>query len=173
MASLFTSCPTFLLSQLPSSFLGKEDTFYPRCIAIWPLCDLVHHDANVWPWAGSHIGHSGPMRIVRLAPRQGAVTWLDPRRLPNICKKKKKNLLQIVQSLNLWRCPTFHDSSHFTGQKALWHSRCVRPTLKRHFFLLTILLCFATTLGGSYCLQVSGSAGRWSRVRNELTLGST
>lgn len=90
MASLFTSCPTFLLSQLPSSFLGKEDTFYPTCIAIWPLCDLVHHDANVWPWAGSHVGHFGPMRILWMAPRQSTVTWLDPRRLPNIDKKKKK-----------------------------------------------------------------------------------
>lgn len=57
------------------------------------------------------------------------------------------------------QCPTFHDSSYFSGQKALWLSRCVCFTLQLHFFF-TLRLCFVTTLGDSYCLQVIGSAER-------------
>lgn len=152
MASLFTSCPTFLLSQLRCFFLEKEDTLYPICITIWPLYDPVRHDASVWPGAGSHIGHFCPIRIL-------CYDWLtvngaasDPGDVIGVAsrserkKTKTKNITakyitikkqtKYGQSLNLWNWTMSHFSWFivFCWRVTLQLSRCVFLMLKRHFF---------------------------------------
>lgn len=56
-------------------------------------------------------------------------------------------------------------------RKPLAFPLCLTCTQSGTFF--NNRFCFVTTLGDSYCLQVIGSAGRWSQVRNESTLGYT
>lgn len=107
MVPLFTSCPTFfLLSQLPPPFRG---TFYPRCITIWPLYDLVRHDTRVWPQAGRI-----SVSFVQSEPSDVA-WWWD---WSHVIGEWPKKVADITgESLN--RCPTFHNSSYFLEQKAL------------------------------------------------------
>lgn len=184
MASLFASCPTFLLSQPPSSSSGKKRTHFTQGASRSGLCMTpVRHDARVGPRAGSHFGHFCPIRIlcwdwaaVIGAEPDDAVDVASPQSecsKHNVKKKKIRHNMVSLLICEIGQCPTFHDSSYFIGWKFLL-SRCVRLTFKLHFFFLyTLRLCFVTTPGDSYCLQVIGSAKRWSRIRNELTLGST
>lgn len=158
MASLFTSCPTFLLSQLRSFFLEKEDTFYPRCITIWPLYDPIRHDASVWPRAGSHIGHFCPIRILSFhcLPVTGAPSepwWRDfscvdervPKNQTNKQTKKGKinhgELTKYGRSLYLWNRTVSHFSWFivFCCRAALRLSCCVCLILKRHFFTIAFV----------------------------------
>lgn len=143
MASLFASCPTFLLSQLRPSF-EKQDTFYPGCIAIWPLYDLFHHDASVWLRAGSHICHFCPMRILCCGWK--AVT--GPETQPcdaiwvalqsDLTLTAKIILLLIIikhgQSLSRKRHCHFSWFVLFCWIESLWLSRCVCPTLRAAHF---------------------------------------
>lgn len=148
MASLLTSCPTFLLSQLPSFFYSdKEGTFYPRCTAICPLCDLVRHDAWVWPRAGSQIGHFRPIRIVRWGWL--AVTGVENQAGDGIgvasrceCdkydsdknRKKGDTTRAVSQSAMSDSVPLFIAYLILLDRKCFCLPRCVCATLKRHFF---------------------------------------
>lgn len=164
---LFTSCPTFLLSQLPSFSWGKEDRFLPK----------MHHDmASAWPrlpWCQSLA--AGGVRFRSLLSNENPLLWLSGCVViesPSWANRSEindtKTQHRTGQSLNLLQHPTFYYSFHCAGQIAFRYSRRLCPV---PFFHLR--LCFLTVFGGLKYLQVIGSAGRWSRVCNELTLGYT
>lgn len=162
---LFTSCPTFLCAQLPSSYSywGKEGIILPR----------MHRDmASVWPrppWCQTLA--AGGVTFRSLLSNENRLLWLSGCcGIGSCCRANRFDINDTKirdrtgQSLNLQQRPTFRYLPYCGGQIALRYS----PRLCQvHFFAQR--LCFTTTFGGSKCLQVIGSAGRWSQVRNELT----
>lgn len=152
---------------------------------MWPLFDLVHHDASVWPRAGLRIGHFCPMRELRRRWLAVGVAETEPAdaigvertRLALMRIKGGENIIKQGQSFNLSSAlPHFSWFIEFCRSEsdlALLLRSPYNHAFLFHFFVFfnAILFCFLTTAGDSGCLQVSGSAGRWSRVRNELTPG--
>lgn len=70
MASPVYQLSYISLSQLPclrrgGGRWGEAGVDYPRCTTTWPLFDLFHRDAGVWPRAGLGIGHSHPIGRLR------------------------------------------------------------------------------------------------------------
>lgn len=129
---LFTSCPTFLYAQLPSSYSywGKEGIILPK----------MHRDmASVWPrppWCQTLAAGgvtfrsllSNENRLLRLGGCCGIGSCCRANRF-DINDTKIRD--RTGQSLNLQQCPTFHYSSYCDGQIALRYSRRLCPA---HFF---------------------------------------
>lgn len=150
MASLITSCPTFFFFAFTTALLllGKRGHVLPK----------MHHDlAFVWPrppWCECLA--AGGVTYRPLSSNQNPRLWLtgcdwcwgevgqrnwrsaaERTQQTKTTEKRKKKIRHNTTSLlirEVGQCPTFHDSSCFIGQKALWRSRCVRPALKQHFF---------------------------------------
>lgn len=123
---LFTSCPTFSLSQLPSSSLGKEGTFLPR----------MHHNlASAWPqppWCQSLA--AGGVTFRSFLSNENRLLWLsDCVGIGSPCRANRSDVNgpkikdRSGQSLNLLQRPTFHYLSYCVGQIALRYSRCRCP----------------------------------------------
>lgn len=138
---LFTSCPTFLLLQLPSaSYWEKAGIILPRM-----HCNM----ASVWPqppWCQTLA--TGKVTCWSILSNENRLLWLSS--FDGIGSHCRVNRFDINdskikdrtgQSLNLQHRPTFHYSFYCVGQIALLHSNRFCPA---HFFF-TLRLCFATT----------------------------
>ena len=123
---LFTSCPTFSLSQLPSSSVGKEGIFLPK----------MHRDmASAWPqppWCRSV--SVGGVTFWWLLSNENRLLWLScsvgtgsPYRVNRSDKNYTKIQHRTGKSLNLLQHPLFHCSSYCVGQIALRRSRHLSP----------------------------------------------
>uniref|UniRef100_A0A0F8ATW7 Uncharacterized protein n=1 Tax=Larimichthys crocea TaxID=215358 RepID=A0A0F8ATW7_LARCR len=155
------------------AFFEKEDTFYPRCITIWPLYDPVRHDATVWPRAGSHIGHFRPIRILCCASlaatgdetESGDGIGLASQRAntTNVTAKKEKKKKIRHNTTSILICEVDNVPLFMIHLILLDKKRFGFPAvfaLHSSSTLFTLRLCFVTTLGDSYCLQVTGSTER-------------
>lgn len=119
---LFTSCPTFSLLQLPSSSVGKEDTFLPR---------MHRYMASAWPWPPwCQSLAAGGVTFRSLLSNENRLLWLSgcfgigsPCRANRSDINDNKIKDRTGPSLNLLQRPTFHYSSYCVGQIVLRYSR--------------------------------------------------
>lgn len=167
MASVFTSCPTFWLSL-------KKRTHSTRDASRSGLCMTpVRHDATVWPRAGSHIGHFRPIRILCCASlaatgdetESGDGIGLASQRAntTNITAKKEKKKKIQHNTTSILICEVDNVPLFMIHLILLDKKRFGFPAvfaLHSSSTLFTLRLCFVTTLGDSYCLQVTGSTER-------------
>ena len=191
MASLFTSCPTFFFFCFhncpPPSW--KKRTRSTQDASRSGLCLTP---SAMMRMSGRGRGHtsatlaqsesSAAADWLRLVLGRSRPTRLEKRRRANAANKndrKKKGVKKIrhnTASLNPWSRTMPHFSwfiLFYWTESALAIPLCSDGTQAALFFFFTLRHCFVTTPGDSHCLQVTGSAERWGRVRNELTLGFT
>lgn len=128
---LFTSCPTFSLSQLPSaSYWGKAGIILP----------MMHFNmASVWPqppWCQTLA--AGKVTCWSILSNENRLLWLSG--FDGIGSHWRVNRFDINdskikdrtgQSPNLQQRPTLHYPSYCVGQTTLRHSHCFWPA---HFF---------------------------------------